>query len=81
MSTGSKSLIETGDTFLFNGLVGSTQTDKRTLTVLEVTITGDLKIHVHVNGDRVKSVFWLPYSEALRLMEENIWEYEGKVGN
>lgn len=78
--SGSKSLIETGDIFTFNGLVGSTQSAKRQVQVIGISVTGRLSFFMTVDGDAA-GIAEIPYREALGLMEENIWQYDGKVGS
>lgn len=73
----SASLIDAGDTFVFNGLVGDAtlQTDERLITVLGISVIGDLQIRIEwVPPADEPAIRSLPYDLALQMIEEQIWQ-------
>lgn len=66
----SASLIEAGDTFVFNGLVGEDPVPigERVIEVVGVDILGNLRVYENT------LTYSLPYDLALRLIEERIWQ-------
>jgi hypothetical protein len=73
----SLSVLEVGDTLVFNGLVGEdfllADADTRTITILNISISGKVGYRIKLpNSSPVLAE--IDYLTALKLIEERIWQ-------
>lgn len=73
----SLSVLSPGDTFVFNGLAGSSADSDCLITVTGISVSGNLQYTIRYldpEDNPEPTAHSTPYPIALRLIEEHIWQ-------